>query len=451
MKEKTMEKTYSKEWYLSLFQQMEASLNGEANSDFHKMRKEAITAFDKLDFPTHKNEEWRFTNISPLFNYNFSPADKESLKLSIADLKKYLIDGLETINIVLLNGHFSKGLTDIKNLPSRITIESFKDVVHNNPEFIQEYFSRYTKLDNAFTALNTAFAHNGTVIQIGDGFSTDKPLHIINLNGNGENSFVLSQPRNLIVTGKNCDVKIIESFYSTSESSISFSNSVSEILAGENSTIELYRIQNENYGSFNISRIQTEQKRSSKLTVYTITTGGALVRNDTNTVLNGEGCECHLYGLYLTNGTQLVDNHTLMDHAKPHCLSNELYKGILDEHSRAVFNGKVFVRKDAQKTNAYQSNKNILLSKDVNIDTKPQLEIYADDVRCTHGTTVGQLDADSVFYLRSRGLSEESARNILIEAFANDIFEEIKLDVLREKFNGMVFEKLNRHKKELKG
>lgn len=442
LKKENMEKAYSKDWYLSLFGELEGSLNGEAGSDFHRKRKEAIAVFDKLDFPTVKNEDWKFTNISPLLNYNFAPVGADKVSLDKSNLDDYLIKRLDTINVVLINGHLSRELSNIDNIPAGVSIENFGDVLHNNPQMIEEHFSKYAKLENGFVALNTAFAHNGSVIRISDNCILEKPIHIINLNGTGDNTFVLSQPRNLIITGKNTDVKIIESYFSLNESDISFTNVVSEIVVGENSNFELYRIQKENHGSFQVSRTQSEQKRNSKLTIYTITTGGALVRNDTNTVLNGEGCECHLYGLYLTNGTQLVDNHTFMDHAKPHCLSNELYKGILDEHSRAVFNGKVYVRKDAQKTNAYQSNKNILLSKDVTIDTKPQLEIFADDVRCTHGTTVGQLDADSVFYLRSRGLSKESARKVLIEAFANDIFEEIKVEPLLEKFNSLIIGKL---------
>jgi Fe-S cluster assembly protein SufD len=204
----------------------------------------------------------------------------------------------------------------------------------------------------------------------------------------------------------------------------------------------LFKIQDENSKSFQVSRTQAEQRKNSVFTTYTVTTGGALVRNDINTLLNDEGCETHLFGLYLTDGEQHVDNHTLIDHAKPHCISNELYKGVLNDRSRAVFNGKVFVRPDAQKTNAYQSNKNILLTKDASVDTKPQLEIYADDVRCTHGATVGQLDDESVFYLRSRGIPKEHALIILIRAFADDIFENISIEPLHEHIQKLIFEKL---------
>lgn len=217
---------------------------------------------------------------------------------------------------------------------------------------------------------------------------------------------------------------------------------MTEIYTGENSNIEMYRIQDENLNSYLVTLTQAEQRRGSVFTTYTVTTGGSLVRNDINTVLDGENCEAHLYGLYLTEDSQHVDNHTLIDHAKPHCLSNELFKGVLNDKSYAVFNGKVFVRPDAQKTNAYQSNKNILLSKDATVDTKPQLEIFADDVKCSHGATVGQLDDDSLFYLRSRGISEDMARSILIRAFASDVFEEIKLDAVHEHINNLIFKKL---------
>ena len=289
--------------------------------------------------------------------------------------------------------------------------------------------------------MNTAFANDGAFIYIPDNVTVIDPIHIISINGNAEEN-ILSQPRNLIITGKNSKVTIIETYNSITDKA-HFTNVVTEVIAGENSNIEMYKIQDENLNSFQVSLTQVEQKKNSVFTVYTVTTGGAIVRNDVNSVLDDEGCETHLYGLYLTDGSQHVDNHTLMDHAKPHCLSNELYKGVLNGKSRAVFNGKVFVRPDAQKTNAYQSNKNILLSPDATVDTKPQLEIYADDVKCSHGATVGQLDEESLFYLRSRGISKDMARSILIRAFANDIFDEMKNNELHEHLNNMVFEKLN--------
>lgn len=263
LKKENIEKAYSKDWYLSLFRELEGSLNGEASSDFHKKRKEAITVFDKLDFPTVKNEEWRFTNIAPLLNYNFTPVGADKVTLDKSNLDNYLIKGLDTINVVLINGHLSRELSDIDNIPTDVSIENFVDVIHNKPQLISEHFSKYAKLENGFVALNTAFAHNGSVIHISDNCILEKPIHIINLSGTSDNTFVLSQPRNLIITGKNTDVKVIESYHSFNESDISFTNVVSEIVVGENSNFELYRIQKENQGSFQVSRTQSEQKETA--------------------------------------------------------------------------------------------------------------------------------------------------------------------------------------------
>jgi Fe-S cluster assembly protein SufD len=431
----------TKDWYLKSFEKFESSLNGEMTSDFHKVRKDAIRAFAEMDFPTTKNEDWKYTNIEPILNYNFIPAEKKT-RLNPEDISKYLIAGLKAKTIVFINGQFSEKLSslnhDIEKLG--IKIDSLANMVKNIPEFVNKYFAKYAKLNNGFIALNTAFTKDGAFIYVPDEITVNDPVHILNLNG-GENDNLLSQPRNLIIAGKNSKVKIIESYNSLTDKT-NFTNVVTEVIADEGSNIDLYRIQDENLKSFHVSLTQVEQKKRSVFAVYTMTTGGALVRNDVNSVLDDEGCETHLYGLYITDGSQHVDNHTMMDHAKPHCLSNELYKGVLNGKSRAVFNGKVLVRPDAQKTNAYQSNKNILLSPDATIDTKPQLEIFADDVKCSHGATVGQLDEESLFYLRSRGIPKDMARSILIRAFANDVFEEIKIDEVHEHLNNLIFSKL---------
>jgi Fe-S cluster assembly protein SufD len=412
------------------------------NAFISKIRKDAIQTFEEMGFPTTKNEEWKYTNITPILNYNFTPAENK-VKLNAKDISKFLIHGLKARLLVLGNGRFSEkhssSFLDLEKLG--VKIAGLESMLKNSPELINKYFANYAKLNNGFTALNTAFAKDGAFIYIPDNVTVIDPIHIISINGNTDEN-ILSQPRNLIIAGKNSKVTIIETYNSITDK-VHFTNVVTEVIAGENSNIEMYKIQDENLSSFHVSLTQVEQKKNSVFTVYTVTTGGAIVRNDVNSVLDDEGCETHLYGLYLTDGSQHVDNHTLMDHAKPHCLSNELYKGVLNGKSRAVFNGKVFVRPDAQKTNAYQSNKNILLSPDATVDTKPQLEIYADDVKCSHGATVGQLDEESLFYLRSRGISKDMARSILIRAFANDIFDEMKNNELHEHLNNMVFEKLN--------
>lgn len=433
-----MENTRSKDWYISSFNRIEESLNGESKTPIHELRKKAISKFEEIDFPTTRNEEWKYTNIAPILKYNFKQV--KGVKLSKKDIEKFLIPGLKVNLVVIVNGKYVPGLSHLYKQPEGVKIESFKNMVANDPALLMKYFGKYASIDNGFTALNTAFAYDGTVICVPDGAVIEKYIHILNLTGaEGEN--VLSQPRNLVITGANSKVRIVESYHSLSDSE-NLTNVVNEVIVGENADVEIYKLQNENMKSFHVNRTQAYQNKNSVFTHYSVTFGGSIVRNDTNTLLDAENCTGNLYGLYLTEGTQHVDNHTLIDHAKPHCQSNEMYKGVLNDSSRGVFNGKVFVRVDAQKTNAYQSNKAILLTSDAMIDTKPQLEIYADDVKCSHGAAIGQLDEEAVFYLRSRGIGEELARTVLIRAFANDIFETLTSEVLHEHLNHIVYAKL---------
>ena len=442
-----MENIYSKDWYISNFKKLEESLNGESKSDFHKIRTNAFEMFKETGFPTVKMEDWKYTNVSPIFTHKYDDAET-SAKISKSGADKFRIKDLNAILLVFINGKFNqKYSSELHELASLgIKIGSLADWIKRDPELVLQHFSKYAKMPSGFASLNTAFTVDGTFVYIPDNVVVKEPIHILNLHGE-ENSKILSQPRNLVVTGKHVQAKFIETYNSIS-SEPNFSNIVTEIVAGENSNIEWYKIQDENLSSYQVTLTQTEQKRGSVFTIYTVTTGGLLVRNDINAVLDDENCESHLFGLYLTEDSQHVDNHTFIDHAKPHCMSNELFKGVLNDKSHAVFNGKVFVRPDSQKTNAYQSNKNILLSKNATIDTKPQLEIFADDVKCSHGATVGQLDDDSMFYLRSRGISEEMARSMLIRAFASDVFEDIKIEQVHEHINNVISGKL---KQILKG
>jgi len=436
-----LDKIYTKDWYVSAFKQLESRLNGESKTDFHRIRKNAIDRFIDLDFPTIKQEEWKYTNVSPIFKYNFQPAGS-SAEVTADEIEKLKIKNLTENLIVFINGFYSAEHSKLLPLPDGVRIESLASMLKEEPELLLKYFGKYVKIDNGFVALNTAMVQDGTVVYVPDNCIIEEPVQVLNIAAGTKGEYVLSQPRNIIIAGKNSHVRIIETYHSLTEEP-GFMNVVTEIDASENSYVELFRIQNENLSSFHVSKTQVEQERGSNFTSYNVTFGGSLVRNDLNTVLDNVNINANLFGLYILEDSQHVDNHTLIDHAKPNCLSNELYKGVLKGKSRAVFNGKVFVRKDAQKTNAYQSNKNILLSKEATVDTKPQLEIFADDVRCTHGATVGQLDEESVFYLRSRGIDEQNARSILIRAFANDIFEEIKIESLKEHLNNMIFEKLN--------
>jgi len=431
-----------KKWYLDNFEIFQNSLNGESLKPINQLRKDAMAKFSELSFPTIKDEEWKYTNITPLFKHSFKPAASIS-EIENAQVDQFTFDDLKGYLVVFVNGIYSKDLSRLENLPKEVVISSLEDAINSSHLAVQKYFSKYADYkQHIFTSLNTAFTKDGAFIHIPDGKILEDPVHILFItNSNGEK--ILSQPRNLFSVGKNSQVKILEHFVSI-DHGIYFTNSVSEISAGENAVVDHVKLQEESKNAFHIHRIEVEQERNSNFTSHSISLGGIISRNDCNIRFNGEGGEGTLNGLYLTDGEQLYDTHTMIDHAKPHCTSHEHYKGILDDKSRGVFNGKVMVRKDAQKTNAFQENNNIILSAEALVNTKPQLEIFADDVKCTHGATIGQLDMDSMFYLKSRGIGKETARAILIHAFASDIIKSIPLKSIKSYIESILTERFNK-------
>lgn len=436
------EKIENKEWYTELFRQFESKLNGHSKTHLHTLRRNAIEQFSSLGFPTQRDEEWKYTNVNPLLKNNYAPVNPVNLSLpAAADITKFFIKNLEVSLFVFVNGHFTPELSRLLPEAEKIRIENLASAANSNSPILEQHFNKYIKVENGFTALNTAFAYDGAVIEIPDKTILENPVHLLFLSGHSDDK-ILSQPRNLVIAGKNSQVHIIESYNSLHSNSYLL-NSVTEIVLNENAILNFDRIQNENDNSFHVNKTHVHQYRSSKFTSHVITLSGSMVRNDLISVLSEPGSEAHFFGLYLVDGSRHVDNHTLIDHAAPHCHSNELYKGILDEKSRGVFNGKVIVRKDAQKTLAYQSNKNLLLSHSAKIDTKPQLEIFADDVKCSHGATVGQLDKESLFYLTSRGIGKDKARSILIKAFASDVIDEMENTQLREDLNQQILDRLH--------
>jgi Fe-S cluster assembly protein SufD len=418
-----------KKWYVSNFETFENSLNGESLKPIHRVRKEAIANFSNLNFPTTHDEEWRFTNITPLLKYNFQQSEKISLKQK--QIKNFLFKKISDNLIVFINGHFAPELSRLEKLPEGVKVESISEGIKNGSAIIDEHLGKYANYkDQIFTALSTAFTKDGAFIHVADNKIVDESINILFITSAGEDK-ILSQPRNLFVAGKNSQVTIIER-YATLDQGIYFTNVVSEIVAGENSSVTHIKVQEESLKAFHVSRTEVDQEKNSNFVSYSISLGGEISRYDVNSKFNDEGGECSLNGLYLLTGSQLYDTHSLIDHAKPHCTSHEHYKGILDDTSRGVFNGKVIVRKDAQKTNAFQENNNIILSDGALVNTKPQLEIFADDVKCSHGATVGQLDQDSLFYLKTRGIGEEMARDILIHAFASDVIKSIKIEQVKD-------------------
>jgi len=433
--------TKIKDWYTSQFDSFKNRLNGGKSAAIHQLRKDALNRFGQLEFPTQKDEEWKYTNISPLLKHNFvTPTSKVLIEQEL--VKKYLFEELEHSLLVFVNGYFIDEHSDIKNLPDGVVAGNLSEAIKNNSPLIEKHFTKYAHhQNNIFTALSTAYTNDGAFVYVPDGKIVEEPIHIIYITSSDDNKIIV-QPRNLFIAGKNSQVAIIE-HYVSAEESVYFTNSVTEIVADESSVVDHIKLQEESRNAFHIARMEIYQERNSNFSSHSISVGGELTRNDINSRFNDEGSECTLNGLYMIEGSQLFDAHTLIDHTMPHCNSHEHYKGILNDKSRGVFNGKVIVRPDAQKTNAFQENNNILLSNDALINTKPQLEIFADDVKCSHGATIGQLDEEARFYLKSRGIGEEASRAILLHAFASDVVTSIKTDALRNYLEKIITDRFN--------
>jgi len=428
-----------KDKILSVFKENKNCLD---NTVFQKgIRDKAIESFEKLGFPHTKLEEWRFTSLTDILKNDYS-IFLENTEGNV-DVEKFFhcdVHDLDTYTAVLLNGWFVYKNSPITTLANGTIIGSLSHALKEFPEIVGKHFGNYSDVENnAFDALNTAFALDGIFIYVPDNVIVDKPIQIISILNKQEN--ILVQPRNLVIVGKNSKLKLVhcDDIFSHVPT---LTNSLTEVFIDEYGSIDHYKMQNNDNNSAMIASTYFHQEKNSNLTTNTITLNGGLIRNNLNIALNGEGCDVNLYGIYLVDRNQLVDNHTFVDHIKPNCTSTELFKGVMDDKSKAVFNGKILVRKDAQKTNAFQTNKNILLTDEATINTKPNLQIYADDVKCSHGATVGQLDADALFYLRARGIAEESAKMLLMYAFADEVVTKISIDALREKICQMVNKRL---------
>jgi Fe-S cluster assembly protein SufD len=428
---------------LTGFSQFEKTLNGSTASPVHARRRDAIEHFDRLGFPTTKHEEWKYTDVKGLLKgeFDFMPNISKA-SLSGSDLQALLIPGIEANILVFVNGVYQAGLSTIISPSDELVIRNLDEAFTSHAPVIEKYFAKLAAYNtNAFVALNTAFARNGTFIQVPSNMVVEKPVIIYHISDTSTGKPV-AMPRNLLVAGKNSQASVAE-IYLTRGEGTSFTNIVTEIVVQENGNLEHIKIQNEGSQAYNIGTTQVYQARDSKFFSVTVSLNGAIVRNDLNIVLDDQNCEANLYGLYMPTGKTHIDNHSLVDHAKPHSYSNELYKGILDGKSTGVFNGKIFVRQDAQKTNAFQSNRNILLSKDASMNTKPQLEIFADDVKCSHGATTGQLDEDMLFYLRARGIGLDKAKALLMYAFAADVINQIKIEAVRHYVENVISSRLS--------
>ena len=402
------------------------------------LRERGFEYFSTVGFPTTKMEQWRFTNIAAIANTDFDLA--EPADISSAVLDPYELHEVQGIKAVSINGRFSPTLSRTKRLPVGIEVSSLANALTNNEIGITSHLGCHAHFeDHAFTALNTAFLYDGVVVWIHDNAIVDLPIHLLFVTTAADRH--MNHPRVLVVAGENSQVRLVESYVGLDEERY-FTNAVTEIIVGKNAVIDHYKLVRDSIEAFHIGNMHVRLEQNANFSSHSITLGGALVRNEVEAKLAGEGGECTLNGLYLANGDRLVDNRTTIRHEQPHCSSHELYKGILDDQAHAVFNGKIVVAIDAQKTNATQTNKAILLSEDARINTKPELEIFADDVKCTHGATIGQLDENALFYLRSRGLAVDQARRLLIHAFASDLLNRISIEPIRAQLDALLLEHL---------
>ena len=409
----------------------------------NSQRREALERFAALGFPTTRDEEYRFTNVAPIASKVFQRAPEGTTTVSPADLTAHLYPGQVAAELIFVNGRFSPALSSRDQVPAGLTVASLADVLTSRPDLVEPFYGRVAAFqDVAFTALNAAMVEDGAVVVVDRNAVIEAPVNLVFVS-TGADVPVASYPRVLIIAGEHSQSRFIESHVAVGDGDY-FACAVTEVACAERAVVEHDRVQFEQPHGYHYCRLAVAAERNSTFLSHAFSLGGAIVRNDLNAVLNGEGVDCTLNGLYLADGETLVDNHTTIDHAQPHCGSHEVYKGILGGHARGVFNGKIIVREDAQKTDAKQTNKALLLSGAAQINTKPQLEIFADDVKCTHGATVGQLDADALFYLRARGLDRDTARSMLIRAFAGDIASRVSFEPLRDRLDAWMLARIPR-------
>jgi Fe-S cluster assembly protein SufD len=411
---------------------------------------EGLQRFLSLGFPTTRDEEWRFTSVAPIAEHAFTlpktPRDDGGAPArSVAEgVDRFRLPGATAAELVFVNGQYMPALSRTGVLPEGSRVEKLSSALAGGEGELPPYLAEIARLDtHAFVALNTAFIDEGAYIQLPAGTMLEQPIHLLFVADPLSRSLLMTHPRVLVVLGANSEASLVETYTGPPDGRY-FTNVVTEIVLDENAVLNHYKLQYESPEAYHVGSLHVRARRSAACTAHSVSAGGRLVRNDVVAVLDGEGIECTLNGLYLADGQRLVDNHTTIDHAQPHCGSREIYKGILADRARGVFNGKIIVRPDAQKTDARQTNRALLLSEDAQINTKPQLEIFANDVKCTHGAAVGQLDEEALFYLRSRGLGEAEARQLLIRAFAADVLNRMPLQMVRSSVEDRLLRQLAR-------
>ncbi|MEK7686570.1 MAG: Fe-S cluster assembly protein SufD [Verrucomicrobiota bacterium] len=417
---------------LSAFDQLEKRLSQKGPAWVHLVRRAAISHFAELGFPTTKDEEWKYTNVAPIAELAFRPTGPYAPgSLMPGSIEEFTFAGLRGQRLVFINGHYAPDLSSVVPPVDGLQAGSLATALHGGVTGLEKHLARYARYnENAFVALNTAFFQDGACIVIPAQQVLEEPIHLLFI-ATAQDAGATACPRNLIIAQEESQAKIIESYVSLADAT-HVTNAVTELVLEAGAKVEHCKIQNESCNAWHIATIEAHLGRNCQLLSHSVSIGARLARNNINVTLDAERIEATLNGLYLGKGGQLVDHHTAICHAQPHCQSHEHYHGVLDGHAQGVFNGKIFVRPEAQKTDAKQTNRNLLLSQEAAINTKPQLEIFADDVKCTHGATVGQLDEEALFYLRARGIGLDAARQMLIWAFASDILDRISMEPVRK-------------------
>ncbi len=402
-------------------------------------RREALERFEALGFPTTKNEDWHYTSLARLADAAFEAMAPPSGALSAADVADYSF-GASWPTVVFVNGRYAPAQSSLQGLPDGVRVLRLTSAVLEEPTLLERFLTRIAATEgHALTALNTAFLHDGVVVHVSAGTSATVPVHVLHVT-DAAGAGGVAHARTLIVIEPNAKATVLEQYAGPGGVEY-FTNAVTEVSVGNGATLNHHTLQREGDAAFHVGTIEVRQGRDSHYNSFSFATGGALARTNVYTVLGGEGCGCTLNGLYMLDGTQHGDHQTRIEHVEPNCFSRELYKGILDGESHGVFNGKVYVHPAAQKTDGKQTNNTLLLSERAKIDTKPQLEIFADDVKCTHGATVGRIDELALFYMKSRGIGHETARRLLTYAFAAEVLETIELDPVREGLERLTLER----------
>jgi Fe-S cluster assembly protein SufD len=427
-----------KEKLISSFMAFEE--NVDVNADLHDIRTSAIKNFENKGFPSKKEEAWKYTSLNAILKNDFTVFPKQENAVEFKEVKKYFIHEIDTHKVIFVDGIFSSFLSATTHDGLDVCLMSSALNKPKYQETIEVYFNKIASKDETLTSLNTAFASEGAYINIPKSKMVEKPIEIIYFSTGKENALMV-QPRNLIIVGENAQVQIIERHQSLNENPV-LTNSVTEIFAEPCSNVDYYKLQNDLLSANLIDNTYISQKQQSNVAVHTFTFGGNLTRNNLNFYHFGEKIESTLKGITIIGGKQHVDHYTLVNHATPNCVSHQNYKCILNDSSTGVFNGKIYVEREAQKTDAFQKNNNILLSEKATINAKPQLEIFADDVKCSHGCTIGQLDENAMFYMQARGIPKKEAKALLMYAFSNEVIESIKIPELKQRITKIIATRL---------